>query len=156
MNPTILDRIASPIATLGPFGHLPKAPGTWGSLAAVVAAPWLFLPLSLPWRILILVLVLALGAWAASRAERLFGRKDPGCVVVDELLGQWLTLLPFAALAPWQLACGFVLFRITDILKPWPIRWVERSAPGGLGVMLDDAVAALPAAFLLWIIVTLT
>ncbi|WP_045222295.1 phosphatidylglycerophosphatase A family protein [Desulfonatronum thioautotrophicum] len=150
-----LDRFALFIATLGPFGHLPKAPGTWGSLAAVVAAPWLFLPLSFPLRVLALLLVLAIGTWAANRAEALYGRKDPGSVVVDELLGQWLTLLPFAALAPLELAAGFVLFRIMDILKPWPVRAVERGVPGGLGVMLDDAVAAIPAAGLLWLFIAL-
>ncbi|SMP66195.1 phosphatidylglycerophosphatase [Desulfonatronum zhilinae] len=154
--PAFLDRVASTIATLGPFGLLPKAPGTWGSLAAVVAAPWLFMPLSFSLRVLVLAGVLVVGTWAAARAERLFGRKDPGCVVVDELLGQWLTLLPFAALTPLQLAAGFVFFRVADILKPWPVRTVERRVPGGLGVMLDDAVAALPAATLLWLVVSLT
>ncbi|WP_199221525.1 phosphatidylglycerophosphatase A [Desulfonatronum sp. SC1] len=152
----IIDRIASSIATLGPFGLLPKAPGTWGSLAAVLAAPWLFMPLSFPLRVLVLAGVLVVGTWAAARAERRFGRKDPGCVVVDELLGQWLTLLPFAVLTPLQLAAGFVFFRVADILKPWPVRAVERRVPGGLGVMLDDVVAAAPAAALLWLVVTLT
>lgn len=122
----------------------------------MIAAPWLFMPLSVPLRLLVLAMVLAIGTWAASRAETLFGRKDPGCVVVDELLGQWLTLLPFAALGPLQLAAGFVLFRVMDILKPWPVRAVERGVPGGLGVMLDDAVAAIPAAVLLWLVVAVT
>jgi phosphatidylglycerophosphatase A len=154
--PAFLDRVASAIATLGPFGLLPKAPGTWGSLAAVVTAPWLFMPLSFSLRVLVLAGILAVGTWAAARAERVFGRKDPGCVVVDELLGQWLTLLPFAVLTPLQLAAGFALFRVADILKPWPVRTVERRVPGGLGVMLDDAVAAIPAAALLWLVVALT
>ncbi len=152
----LLDRVASTIATLGPFGLLPKAPGTWGSLAAVVAAPWLFMPLSFSLRVLVLACVLVVGTWAAARAERLFGRKDPGCVVVDELLGQWLTLLPFAVLTVPQLVAGFLFFRIMDILKPWPVRAIERRVPGGLGVMLDDAVAAVPAAALLWLVVALT
>lgn len=146
-----LDHIASAIATLGPFGHLPKIPGTWGSLAAVVAAPWLFLPLSLPMRAMVLLIILIVGIWASSRSERVFQCKDPGCVVVDELLGQWLTLFPFAALSPWQLAIGFALFRIMDILKPWPIRLVDCRVPGGLGVMIDDCLAAIPAALGLWL-----
>ncbi|WP_031385466.1 phosphatidylglycerophosphatase A family protein [Desulfonatronum thiodismutans] len=154
--PAFLDRVASTIATLGPFGLLPKAPGTWGSLAAVIAAPWLFMPLSFSLRVLVLAGVLVVGTWAAARAERLFGRKDPGCVVVDELLGQWLTLLPFAALTAPQLVAGFLFFRVADILKPWPVRTVERRVPGGLGVMLDDAVAAVPATALLWGVVALT
>lgn len=147
---SISDKIASCIATLGPLGRLPKAPGTWGSLGAVIVAPWLFLPFSLPTRIVILLGILAVGQWAASRMECLLNRQDPGCVVVDELLGQWLTLLPFPMLGFWQLAAGFVLFRCFDILKPWPIRWAEQRIPGGLGVMLDDCVAAGYACVLLW------
>ena len=146
----ISDKIASCIATLGPLGCLPKAPGTWGSLGAVIVAPWLFLPFSLLTRIVILLGILAVGQWAASRMERLLNRQDPGCVVVDELLGQWLTLLPFSMLGFWHLVAGFVLFRCFDILKPWPIRWAEQSIPGGLGVMLDDCVAAGYACVLLW------
>ncbi|SDB05257.1 phosphatidylglycerophosphatase A [Desulfonatronum thiosulfatophilum] len=153
MSTRLLDRTASIIATLGPFGHLPKIPGTWGSLAAIAAAPWLFMPLSFSMRVMVLMLILLVGTWAASRSERIFGRKDPGCVVVDELLGQWLTLLPFAVLSPVQLAAGFVFFRIFDILKPWPIRYVDRNVPGGFGVMVDDCIAAIPAAAMLWLMI---
>ena len=67
---------------MGPVGRLPKAPGTWGSAAALAAAPWCFMPLALPWRIAALGLVLGLGTLAAARAEKVLGRKDPGCVVV--------------------------------------------------------------------------
>ncbi|GAB6058246.1 phosphatidylglycerophosphatase A family protein [Desulfonatronum parangueonense] len=155
MPSPLLDRTASIIATLGPFGLLPRMPGTWGSLAAILAAPWLFMPLSFSMRVLVLLFILLVGTWAASRSERIFGRKDPGCVVVDELLGQWLTLLPFAVLSPLQLAAGFVFFRIFDIIKPWPIRYVDRHVPGGFGVMLDDGIAAIPAAAALWLLILL-
>lgn len=147
---SLSDKAASCIATLGPLGRLPKAPGTWASLAASLAAPWLFLPFSLPTRVLLLLAILVVGQWAASRMERLLNRQDPGCVVVDELLGQWLTLLPFSMPGFWHLAAGFALFRCFDILKPWPIRWAEQRIPGGLGVMLDDCVAAGYACALLW------
>ncbi len=140
-----LDTLATALATLGPVGHFPKAPGTWGSLAAAVAAPWLFLPLSLPARLAVLALVFVVGVWACSRAERIMGRKDPGCVIIDELFGQWLTLILFAAMPIWYLALGFVLFRVFDILKPWPVKWAETAFPGGLGVMIDDGVAGLYA-----------
>lgn len=145
------DRVALFLATLGPVGRMPKAPGTWGSLAALVAAPWCFSPLSLPLRAGALFLVLAVGTWAAGRAEKVLARKDPGCVVVDELLGQWAAFAPFhlagfTTATPWELLALFVLFRFFDILKPWPIRAVERSVPGGLGVMLDDLAAGLMAA----------
>ena len=140
-----LDKLAVALATLGPIGNFPKAPGTWGSLAAVVAAPWLFLPLPLGWRAAVLIGILIVGTWASSRAERIMGRKDPGCVIIDELLGQWLSLLFFFAMPVWYLAVAFALFRFFDILKPWPVKWAETAFPGGLGVMLDDAVAGLYA-----------
>jgi len=140
-----MDTLATALATLGPVGHFPKAPGTWGSLAAVVAAPWVFLPLSLYGRAAVLLAIFAVGTWACSRAEKVLGAKDPGCVVIDELFGQWLALLFFAAMPLWYLALGFVLFRFFDILKPWPVKWAETAFPGGLGVMADDGVAGLYA-----------
>lgn len=139
------DKLALAIATLGPIGLFPNAPGTWGSLAATVAAPWLFLPFPIWGRILILVSVLLVGTWACSRAETLMEQKDPGCVIVDELFGQWLTLLFFSAMPLWMLAGAFFLFRIFDIFKPWPVKWAETAFPGGLGVMIDDGVAGLYA-----------
>lgn len=150
-----MDVLAFWISTLGPLGRMPKAPGTWGSLGATLAAPWLFLPFSPLVRVLILLGVLAVGTWAAQRMEQLMGRKDPGCVVVDELCGQWLTFLPFAALSPWHLLAGFALFRCFDILKPWPARMAEKKIPGGLGVMLDDCVAAFYASLTLWLLLKL-
>jgi phosphatidylglycerophosphatase A len=151
----LLDRAALAIATLGPVGRLPLAPGTWGSAVALLLAPWIFIPLPLPWRLGVLALILVGGAWAAARAEVILGEEDPGCVVVDELLGQWTAFAPFhifsgfsgwTAATPWELLTLFGLFRLFDILKPWPIRAVEKSVPGGLGVMLDDLLAGLFAA----------
>jgi len=140
-----LDKLAVALATLGPVGHFPKAPGTWGSLAAVIAAPWLFLTMPLWWRALVLLALLAVGTWACGRAEVFYNKKDPGCVVLDELFGQWLALLFFPGLPIGFLLLGFVLFRIFDILKPWPVRWAETAFPDGLGVMMDDGVAGLYA-----------
>ncbi|MUM78141.1 phosphatidylglycerophosphatase A [Pseudodesulfovibrio sp. F-1] len=151
-----INTLGTALATLGPIGHFPKAPGTWGSLAAVVAAPWLFLPLPLWGRLAVLALIFAVGIWACGVAERTMGRKDPGCVIIDELFGQWLTLLFFAAMPIWQLGLAFILFRAFDILKPWPVKWAETAFPGGLGVMADDGVAGLYALlclhFVAWIL----
>lgn len=146
------------LATLGPVGRIPKAPGTWGSAAAILLAPFCFIPLPLWARLLVLIGVLLLGTWAAGRAETALGRKDPGCVVIDELLGQWTALLP--ATIPtiihyprlWEYALAFGLFRFFDILKPFPIRQVERRLPGGLGIMMDDLVAGLFAAAGVWLL----
>lgn len=145
MTKSPIDTFATALATLGPIGHFPKAPGTWGSLASVVAAPWLFLALPIWGRIVALAAILVVGIWACSRAEAIMGKKDPGCVIIDELFGQWLALLFFGAMPIWYLVAGFALFRFFDILKPWPVKWAENTFPGGLGVMLDDGVAGLYA-----------
>ncbi|MDE1899192.1 MAG: phosphatidylglycerophosphatase A [Xanthomonadaceae bacterium] len=135
-------------------GLVPRAPGTAGSLAALL--PWLALR-QLPWPqyLAVLLLAFALGVWACERAGRRIGLHDPGAFVIDEFVGQWVALIP-ALLAPWwAVAAGFVLFRLFDIAKPWPVRWADRRVGGGLGVMLDDllagALAALALALLLMI-----
>ncbi|MEJ5243474.1 MAG: phosphatidylglycerophosphatase A, partial [Desulfomicrobiaceae bacterium] len=93
------------------------------------------------------------GVQAATRAEVLLQRHDPGCVVIDELLGQWIVLATTAPHAPWwQLALAFVLFRLFDITKPWPIHALERRIAGGHGIMLDDVVAGLMALGILWLL----
>jgi phosphatidylglycerophosphatase A len=139
----LYDRFAKELSTLGPVGFLPKAPGTWGSLAAVITAPVLFLPLDLPLRVGLLLLLFLIGGFTADRAESLMQRKDPGCVVIDEVLGQWATFLFLPDPSLWILALGFALFRIFDIAKPWPVRSSETLLPGGFGVMIDDVTAAL-------------
>lgn len=114
--------------------------GTWGSLAALPCAwalNWAGGPILLGAAV---VWVFALGVWAASAYEEADGAKDPGAIVIDEVAGQWLTLVPFAPDIPTYVL-GFVLFRLFDIVKPWPIRLLERRVPGGLGVMLDDLLA---------------
>lgn len=145
-----IDRIHMEIASLGPAGRSPVAPGTVGSAVAVLLAPLCFLPLSLGPRLALLASIYLLGSISSGRAEQIIGRKDPGRVVVDELLGQWITLLPFAALSVWGLVGAFLLFRLFDIAKPWPVRASERWLPGGQGVMLDDAFAGCYAALALW------
>ena len=146
------DRLALGIARLGVAGLAPKGPGTCGSFVAVLLAPWCFMPLSLPWQLTVLTLVFFVGSWAAGRAEQILGEKDPGQVVVDELLGQWIAIMPLGAVAnAWQLLAAFVLFRAFDIAKPWPIKASETWLPGGFGVMLDDLIAGLDAAAVLWL-----
>jgi len=144
---TKTDFLALAVARLGPLGLSPWMPGTVGSAAAALLSPWLFLPLPAWARLSVLAAVFVLGARAAGRAETLLGRKDPGQVNIDELLGQWTTFLPLARTAdPGALLLGFVLFRLFDILKPWPVRSSETWLPGGYGVMLDDLLAGVYAA----------
>jgi phosphatidylglycerophosphatase A len=148
----VSQRLALVVASLGPVGHLPKAPGTWGSLFAVLVAPFVFLPLSLPLRLLVLVALFHLGSLAAGSAEKSLGRKDPGQIVIDELLGQWATLLPFVLLPWWQMLAAFALFRLFDVIKPWPIKDSEDWLAQGYGVMLDDLLAGLYAALVLFVL----
>ena len=141
----ITDRLALNLATLGPAGRMPKAPGTWGSLVAALLAPIVFLPLPLWARIIVLAALFPLGSWAAGRAEHIVGRKDPGHVVVDELWGQWIAVLPLAAGQAFWIIPAFLFFRLFDIAKPWPVRASERWLRGGRGVMIDDGFAGLYA-----------
>ena len=133
--------LAGVIATWFGSGRLPGAPGTWGSLAALPCAAllvWLG-----GWLLLLIatVAVFALGVWASERHARQLRRKDPGEIVVDEVAGQWLVLLPLP-LDPLAYLLGFIAFRAFDIGKPWPVSLADRAVAGGLGIMLDDVVAA--------------
>jgi len=152
----IVDTLAQALACLWPFGLVPVAPGTAGSAVAALLAPWLFLPLPYDARVGVLAVVYLLGSWAAGRTERILGRTDPGRVVIDELVGQWVTYLPFAAPGPGELLLGFFLFRVFDILKPWPVRSSERWFAGGFGIMVDDVLAGAYAALCLggWTLLT--
>jgi phosphatidylglycerophosphatase A len=128
-------------------GAAPVAPGTFGTLAAV---PLYLLLAQLPLALYLLVLVLAfaLGIWLCERTSRDLGVHDHGGIVWDEFVGFWLTMV--AAPEGWQwLLAGFLLFRLFDILKPFPINYLDRHVHGGLGIMLDDAVAGSFAWFVL-------
>jgi phosphatidylglycerophosphatase A len=129
-------------------GWLPWAPGSWGSLAALPFA-WLIVAEGGPGLLALATLTLfAFGSWAADIALRETQSKDPGWIVIDEVVGQWLTLLavPATLLA---YAAAFVLFRAFDIWKPWPIAWADRKLEGGFGVMADDVLAAIYAVIVL-------
>jgi phosphatidylglycerophosphatase A len=133
-------------------GYSPVAPGTAGSLAAIVIA-W---PLSRagfgPWHFLALSLVLLYPAiLAAGIVAKESGGKDPQMVVVDEVLGQWITLAGAARIDWLTLALAFALFRLFDIWKPFPIRRIER-IPGGAGIVLDDIGAGIYGALVLFLV----
>ncbi|WP_374536135.1 phosphatidylglycerophosphatase A family protein [Chitinimonas taiwanensis] len=132
-------------------GLAPKAPGTFGSLAAIPFYLLLSLWLS-PMQIALLALPLfLLGIWACDKTGKALGVSDHGAIVWDEIVAM-LPLLAMAGTAPLALAAAFALFRLFDISKPWPISWFDARIKGGFGVMLDDALAALPAAGLLYLI----
>ena len=133
-------------------GLSPVAPGTVGSLAALV--PWLIVRGLNPMAYAVfLIVAFALGVWACDWAARATNVDDPSFVVWDEFVGQWIALLPLIILArsAWWMIAGFILFRIFDIWKPWPVSWADRAVKGGLGVMLDDLIAGVYAAAALWL-----
>jgi len=133
-------------------GLSPAAPGTAGSLAALI--PWLFVRGAGPiFYSVFLIATFALGIWACGWAVRKTQVDDPSFVVWDEFVGQWIALLPLVILArsAWWIIAGFILFRIFDIWKPWPVSLADRDVDGGLGVMLDDVVAGAYAAIVLGI-----
>lgn len=133
------------IATWFGAGLVPRIPGTAGSLAALPFA-YVIAAVAGPWGLAAASAALfAVGCWAAAVYERQCGDHDPGPVVVDEVAGQWIALLP-AATDPLLFAVGFVAFRAFDILKPWPIGRIDRQVTGGIGVMADDVAAGICAA----------
>jgi phosphatidylglycerophosphatase A len=123
------------------------APGTAGTVAAV---PFALLLKQLPGPVfwVALAALFFIGVYLCGAASRLLGRHDPGNIVWDEMVGFWLTVALLPMTWSWWLA-GFAAFRLFDILKPWPIRWLDQRVPGGFGIMLDDAVAAVYALLIL-------
>jgi phosphatidylglycerophosphatase A len=132
------------LATWFGTGLLPITPGTWGSLAALPFAWAIRSHVGTTGLAVATVIVFAIGWWVAATVVKVSAIEDPSAVVIDEVAAQWLVLLP-APLDPLAYAVAFVLFRIFDIWKPWPVRWADRHVKGGLGIMLDDLLAAVYA-----------
>ena len=140
------------IATGAGSGYVPVAPGTAGALVGLVLFVLGLRVLEGPLYLLTLAAAIALAVWSSAAAIPIFGRKDPRQVTIDEVVGMLTTLAllpetasisagPFAMEA--GLVAGFVFFRLFDILKPFPIRWLERALPGGYGIVLDDVAAGI-------------
>ena len=125
-------------------GLSPKAPGTMGTLAAIPLW-WLLAQLPLSTYLVVVLIAAVAGIVICGRAADRLGVHDHGGIVWDEFVGFWIAMaaLPIT----WQsLILGFVLFRLFDILKPWPISWLDRRVSGGFGIMIDDVIAGLAAA----------
>ena len=138
-----LDYVALAFSTWG-VGYLPLMPGTFGSLVGI----GVFLLLgTLVLQVVGVIVATGLGIWAASRTEQILRLKDPGKVVVDEVAGQMIALLPVSvfALGKWWIILSFILFRLFDIFKPYPARRFE-SLRSGWGIMMDDVAAGAYAA----------
>jgi phosphatidylglycerophosphatase A len=172
------DYFALAIATCG-VGYLPRAPGTWGSLVGVGvyalvrgAAMTVFFGIDprrnfnllhvyygvIAFELVVVSALALIGIWAASRTEKLSATKDPGIVVIDEVVGQFIALIPvpFVLGAAWWTAIlAFILFRFFDIVKPYPARKFE-SLHGGLGIMADDVVAGVYAGIVVAVAVVIS
>ena len=132
-------KISEWIATCFKIGYLPLAPGTWGSIFAVLLW-WVFLKdLNLYFFGLIIFLFFIIGIFSSDIMIDELGDNDPSSIIIDELVGQWLALL-FLPEGLINIAISFILFRFFDIIKPWPIPLIEK-LPKGLGVMSDDVAA---------------
>ena len=128
-------------------GLLPKAPGTAGSVLGLLVA-WLTFSIGLPWRIAIAGALIIIGIWICGESAKRLGTHDYRGIVWDEIAGMYVTLLAVPReLIFW--AIGFALFRIFDIWKPWPIRDLDSTVAGGLGIMIDDLLASIFAILLL-------
>jgi phosphatidylglycerophosphatase A len=136
-----LQRLALLVATVMGVGYAPFAPGTFGTAAGLLL--WAVLPTAPAVQALAILAMFAVGSWSGSVAERHFGRTDPGQVVVDEVMGMLITLF-MIPVGWWGAVAGFLIFRVADVLKPFPANRLER-LPGGVGVMADDAMAAVYA-----------
>ncbi len=129
------------IATGFYSGFLPYAPGTWGSLVGL-AIYFLIKGLSLPTYCILIAVLLVVGFFAAGSVEKILDKKDPGPVVIDEIVGMLITMIA-APPGILPLIIGFLLFRVFDIMKPFPAGWLDRRIQGGVGIMLDDVVAGI-------------
>jgi phosphatidylglycerophosphatase A len=138
-----MTRLAIVICSFGYVGYIPFAPGTFGA-AVGLGLVWLLRMTSRPWVELPIVIVLfALGAWSGTRAEAYFGTTDPGQGVIDEVMGMLITLL-FIPVGLSGAIAGFLIFRVFDVIKPYPASRLEH-LPGGTGMMADDAMAGVYA-----------
>lgn len=125
-------------------GLSPKAPGTFGTLAALPIYWWLLADLA-PWLFALVVLIsFVAGVYICEKTSQDLGVHDHGGIVIDEWVGMWITLFLVPKGLIWMLI-GFALFRFFDIIKPWPIKWLDQHVKGGFGIMIDDVLAGVMA-----------
>jgi len=148
-----MDKIIMFLATGFYSGNLPKIPGTWGSLAALV--PWFFMRnLPIPTYLATVGVIFVIGCILAGSAEKILDQADAGPIVIDEFVGMFITLIA-APNHPVAWILGFLFFRFFDILKPFPCSWFDQRIHGGFGIMMDDVIAGIYALIslqLLWML----
>lgn len=137
------------VATWFGCGLMRPGPGTWGTLGGL---PLALIILALGGKLALIIAILALfpiGLWASKKFEEMTGTHDNSMIVIDEVVGIWITLLA-TTLSPLSILAAFALFRFFDILKPWPVSWLDNKVPGAWGVMLDDVAAGKIACLILF------
>jgi phosphatidylglycerophosphatase A len=144
----LLRRVGVFIATCTPVGYVPVAPGTFGSAVGLAVFAAVRYQGSTTVELATILLLLMIGFWSATEAEHHFGGVDPGPVVIDEVVGMLITLA-FVPVGVTGAIVGFVVFRILDVVKPWPARGLER-LPGGFGIVLDDVMAGVYGNIVMW------
>ncbi len=137
------------VATWFGCGLMRPAPGTWGTLGALPIGLIVLTLFGKAALVVFIMLACFLGLWSARKFEEMTGTHDNSMIVIDEVAGVWITLLA-STLTPLSIVLAFGLFRFFDILKPWPISWLDRNVKGAAGVMIDDLVAGLFAGLCLW------
>lgn len=141
-------------ATGGYLGHVPIAPGTFGSLPGLLICLGMS-AISLGYAILFAIVFAVVAIVIAKQAQKMIGGKDPSSIVIDEMTGMIVTLLGIP-LTPFSLVLGFLVFRAFDILKPFPIRYLDQKIPGGAGIVLDDVMAGVYGNLLIRIVLWVT
>jgi phosphatidylglycerophosphatase A len=137
------------LSTFAFVGRFPFAPGTAGSFVGVLLAWPILMYFGVLGLVTAVIIIFIVGVWAVDIHQTHTGAHDAGEIVIDEVAGQWLVLL-VASLDIVHFGLGFLLFRLFDIWKPWPICWVDRTLKGGFGVMADDIIAGIYALICLW------
>jgi phosphatidylglycerophosphatase A len=148
-----LNKVAVLIATVGGLGYAPVAPGTFGS-AAGIGVYWLTRHWPFMWQLALIAVVTLVGTWAATRAAQHFGKEDPGHVVIDEVAGQLVTLA-FTGAGLYATILAFFVFRVLDIIKPFPADRLER-LHGGIGIMADDLMAGVYGCLIVHLVMRFT
>jgi phosphatidylglycerophosphatase A len=139
----MMDRLIMAIATGCGLGYLPKAPGTWGTLLAL-PIHYLISQLPLQYYFTAIAVIIVVAVLSAGGAEKILDKPDPGIVVIDEVAGMLVAMIAIPA-SPIAWVLAFVLFRIFDIFKPFPVNFFDKRFHGGIGIVLDDLMAGLYA-----------
>lgn len=136
------------VATWGGCGFIKPAPGTWGTLGGLPFGIALMYLGGVYALLIGLAIIIPLGLWASKHFEIMARDKDSGMIVIDEVAGLWIALMP-ALLTPWSVLLAFALFRFFDVVKPYPVSWIDKKMQGALSIMGDDLMAGIYAALVL-------